>query len=101
MVCVEDKQFSKDYLDPDKRSIANAITIEFKDGSKLTEVVVEYPIGHRRRRKEGMPVLIEKFGTNLARRFPIKQQHAILERALDPTALDASAVNEFVDLFVI
>ena len=101
MVCVEDKQFSKDYLDPDKRSIANAITIEFKDGSKLKEVVVEYPIGHRRRRKEGMPVLIEKFGTNLARRFPIKQQHAILERALDASALDATAVNEFVDLFVI
>jgi 2-methylcitrate dehydratase len=58
MVCVEDRQFSKDYLDPDKRSIANAITIEFRDGSKLKEVVVEYPIGHRRRRKEGMPVLI-------------------------------------------
>lgn len=70
MVCVEDRQFSKDYLDPHKRSIANAITIEFKDGSKLKEVVVEYPIGHRRRRKEGMPVLIEKFRTNLARRFP-------------------------------
>jgi len=101
MACVEDKQFSKDYLDPDKRSIANAITIEFKDGSKLKEVVVEYPIGHRRRRKEGMPVLIEKFETNLARRFPVRQQRAILELALDPAALDASAVNEFVDLFVI
>ncbi len=74
MVCVEDKQFSKDYLDPAKRSIANAITIEFKDGSKLKEVVVEYPIGHRRRRKEGMPVLVAKFKTNLARRFPQKQQ---------------------------
>ncbi len=101
MVCVEDKQFSKDYLDPAKRSIANAITIEFKDGSKLREVVVEYPIGHRRRRKEGMPVLIEKFKTNLARRFPLKQQQTILRRALDPAALDASAVHEFVDLFVI
>jgi 2-methylcitrate dehydratase len=101
MVCVEDKQFSKDYLDPTKRSIANAITIEFKDGSKLKEVVVEYPIGHRRRRKEGMPVLIEKFKTNLARRFPLKQQQTILGRALDPAALDASAVHEFVDLFVI
>src|SRR4029077_14432535 len=89
MVCVEDKQFSKDYLDPAKRSIANAITIEFKDGSKLKEVVVEYPIGHRRRREEGMPVLIEKFKTNLARRFPLKQQKTILGRALDPAALDA------------
>jgi 2-methylcitrate dehydratase len=101
MVCVEDRQFSKDYLDPDKRSIANAITIEFKDGSKLKEVVVEYPIGHRRRRKEGMPVLIDKFRTNVARRFPPRQQRAILQRALDSAALDASAVHEFVDLFVI
>ena len=101
MVCVEDRQFSRDYLDPDKRSIANAITIEFKDGSKLAEVVVEYPIGHRRRRKEGMPHLIEKFKTNVARRFSPRQQRAILQRALDSTALDASAVHEFVDLFVI
>jgi 2-methylcitrate dehydratase len=101
MVCVEDRQFSKDYLDPDKRSIANAITIEFKDGSKLAEVVVEYPIGHRRRRKEGMPHLVEKFKTNVARRFPPRQQRAILQRALDSAALDASAVHEFVDLFVI
>jgi len=101
IVCVEDRRFSKDYLDPDKRSIANAITIEFKDGSKLKEVVVEYPIGHRRRRKEGMPHLIEKFKTNLARRFPARQQREILRRALDPAALDASSVHEFVDLFVI
>src|SRR4030081_3308503 len=101
MVCVEGKQFSRDYLDPDKRSIANAITIEFKDGSKLAEVVVEYPIGHRRRRKEGMPHLVEKFKTNVARRFPPRQQRAILQRALDSAALDASAVREFVDLFVI
>src|SRR5690606_6421254 len=74
MTCVEDRQFSKDYHDPDKRSIANGITIEFADGKKLREVVVEYPIGHRRRRKEGIPVLVEKFRTNLARRFPAKQQ---------------------------
>jgi 2-methylcitrate dehydratase len=53
--CVEDKRFSADYLDPAKRSIANAITIEFNDGSKTREVVVEYPIGHRRRRREGHP----------------------------------------------
>ena len=81
MECVEDKQFSADYLDPAKRSIANAITVEFKDGSKTREVVVEYPIGHRRRRKEGIPLLVEKFRTNLARRFPAKQQQAILDVA--------------------
>jgi 2-methylcitrate dehydratase len=101
MVCVEDKQFSKDYLDPNKRSIANAITVEFKDGSKTKEIVVEYPIGHRRRRKEGIPVLIEKFKTNLARRFPAKQQQRILDVALDAKALDAMPVNEFVDLMTI
>jgi 2-methylcitrate dehydratase len=101
MVCVEDRQLSKDYLDPAKRSIANAITIEFKDGSKLKEVVVEYPIGHRRRRKEGMPLLIEKFRINLARRFPPKQQREIAELALDSAALDATPVHEFVDMMVI
>src|SRR4249919_1748575 len=64
MECVEDKRFSADYLDPDKRSIANGISIEFNDGSKMREVVVEYPIGHRRRRKDGIQLLIEKFKTN-------------------------------------
>ena len=98
--CVEEPQFSRDYLDPGKRSIANAITIEFKDGSRTDEVVVEYPIGHRRRRKEGMPLLIEKFRTNLARRFPAKQQRAILDVALDAKRLEGTPVHEFVDMMV-
>ncbi len=86
MTCVEDKKFSKDYHDPEKRSIANAITVEFKDGTKLKEIVVEYPIGHKRRRKRGAcPVLIEKFRTNLARRFAAKQQ----QRRSSTSALDA------------
>ncbi|HEY1460263.1 MAG TPA: bifunctional 2-methylcitrate dehydratase/aconitate hydratase [Casimicrobiaceae bacterium] len=101
MVCVEDRKFSQDYLDPEKRSIANAITVEFSDGTKLKEVVVEYPIGHRRRRKEGMPILEAKFRINLARRFAGKQQRVILERVLDAAALEATPVNEFVDLFVV
>jgi 2-methylcitrate dehydratase len=101
MLCVEDRGFSKDYLDPDKRSIANAITVEFDDGTKLKEAVVEYPIGHRRRRREGIPVLVEKFKTNLARRFPAKQQRAILDLALDAEKLASTPVHEFVDLFVI
>ncbi|MFO0145895.1 MAG: 2-methylcitrate dehydratase, partial [Betaproteobacteria bacterium] len=96
--CVEDPQFTKVYHDPDKRSIANALTIEFTDGSKLPEVVVEYPIGHKRRRKEGMPVLVEKFKTNLARVFATKQANAILELCMDPKRLAATPVNEFVDL---
>ncbi|CAM2196672.1 2-methylcitrate dehydratase [Paraburkholderia kururiensis] len=101
MQCVEDPQFTKDYHDPDKRSIANALTIEFTDGTTLPEVVVEYPIGHKRRRAEGIPLLVEKFRTNLARRFPGKQQQAILDASLDQARLDAMPVNEYVDLYVI
>jgi 2-methylcitrate dehydratase len=101
IVCVEDKQFTKDYHDPEKRSIANALTVEFKDGKKLSEVVVEYPIGHKRRRQEGIPHLVEKFERNLARRFPEKQQKAILELCMDQKKLEQTPVNEFVDLMVI
>jgi 2-methylcitrate dehydratase len=101
IVCVEDPQFTKDYHDPNKRSIANALTVELKDGSKLKEVVVEYPVGHMRRRAEGIPLLVEKFMTNLARRFPRKQQEAILAVSLDQTALEAIPVHEYVDMYVI
>jgi 2-methylcitrate dehydratase len=101
IVCVESKQFTRDYHDPKKRSIANALTVEFKDGTKLKEVVCEYPIGHKRRRKEGMPLLVEKFKINLARRLPPQRQHAILELCMDAPRLAATPVSEFVDLFVV
>ena len=101
IVCVEDKRFTKDYHDPKKRSIANALTVEFKDGTKLAEIVCEYPIGHKRRRKEGMPVLVEKFKTNLARRFPAKQHKAILDLCNNANKLASTPVHEFVDMFVI
>jgi len=101
IACAEDKQFTKDYLDPNKRSIANALTLEFNDGKKLKEVVVEYPIGHKRRRKEGMPLLVEKFKTNLARVFPAKQADAILDLCMDSKRLAAMPVHEFVDLMTI
>ncbi len=101
ITCTEDPQFTKDYHDPEKRSIANALTVELNDGSKLPEVVIEYPIGHRRRRREGMPVLVEKFKTNLARRFPQKQQKTILDVSLDRGRLDVMPVNEYVDMYVI
>src|SRR5258706_7627521 len=99
--CVEEPRFTKDYLDPEKRSIANALTVEFKDGRKLKEVVVEYPIGHKRRREEGIPLLVEKFRTNLARRFPSKQQAAILAASLDQKTLEAMPVHEYVDLYAV
>jgi 2-methylcitrate dehydratase len=99
IVCVEDTTFTKDYHDPEKRSIANAVTVEFTDGSKMKEIVCEYPIGHKRRRKEGIPVLVEKFKTNLARKLSQKQQDAILAVSLDQKKLEAMAVNEYVDLY--
>ncbi len=101
MTCVENADYSRDYLDPNKRSIANAIQIFFKDGTHTENVVVEYPIGHRRRRAEGIPHLEAKFRTNLARRFPARQQQAILALALDQARLENTPVHEFVDLFVI
>jgi len=101
MTCIEDVQFTKDYHDPEKRSIANALAVELNDGTILEEVVVEYPIGHKRRREEGIPELLEKFKINLARIFPEKQQQAILNASLDYNKLANIAVNEFVDLMVI
>ena len=101
MVCVEHKPWSADYLDPQKRSIANAIQVFFKDGSKTARVAVEYPVGHRRRRKEGIPLLEAKFRTNLARRFPEKQRAAIEALCRDQKKLEATPVHDFVDLMVI
>jgi 2-methylcitrate dehydratase len=96
--CVEDPQLTADYHDPDKRSIANGLTVHFKDGSVLEEVLVEYPIGHPRRRDEGLPLLEEKFRRNLARRFDAQRQQRILDVALDPPALEAMPVRDFMDL---
>ncbi|NMM28715.1 MAG: bifunctional 2-methylcitrate dehydratase/aconitate hydratase [Glaciimonas sp.] len=101
IVCVEDPAFTADYHDPAKRSIANALTVEFNDGSKFAEVVVEYPIGHARRRTDGIPLLEAKFKTNLARQFPAKQQKTILDISLDQATLEAMPVHEYVDLYVI
>lgn len=101
METVEDPQFTADYHDPEKRSIANALTVEFNDGTVLDEVVVEYPIGHKRRREEGIPKLIEKYKINLARIYPEKQQKVVLENSLEYDKLAELNVNEFVDLLVI
>jgi 2-methylcitrate dehydratase len=99
--CVEDPAFTRDYHDPDKRSIANGLTVELRDGTRMREVLVEYPIGHKRRRADGIPLLVEKFRTNLARRFPARQQAAILRCSLDQAVLEAMPVHEYVDLYVI
>jgi 2-methylcitrate dehydratase len=101
MEVVEDKRFTAEYLEEDKRSIANAIEVFFKDGSSTEEVVVEYPVGHRRRREEGIPLLELKFKANLASRFPNQQCQTIFSLCKDQTTLENTPVNRFMDLFVI
>jgi 2-methylcitrate dehydratase len=101
IVCVENRKYTRDYHDPKKRSIANALTVEFEDGRKLKEIACEYPIGHKRRRKQGIPLLEQKFRTNLARRFPPQTQEAILAISLDQQKLETMPVNEYVDLYVV
>ncbi|CDH06407.1 2-methyl citrate dehydratase [Xenorhabdus bovienii str. oregonense] len=101
MICVEDPDFTRDYHTPEKRSIANALTITFNDGSRLDEVKVEFPIGHARRRKDGIPLLLKKFSSNLARQFPDTQQRKILSVSLERTLLENMPVNEYLDLYVI
>jgi 2-methylcitrate dehydratase len=101
MVCVENKQYSRDYHNPKKRSIASQVQVIFKDGTRTRKVAVEYPLGHRRRRKQGIPLLEAKFRTNLARRFPQQQRQAILDLCQDQKRLETTPVNEFVDMFVV
>jgi 2-methylcitrate dehydratase len=97
--CMEEPRFTADYHDPEKRSIANALHVELEDGTVLEETV-EYPIGHRRRREEGMPLLVEKFKTNLRRRFDAAQQQRILDASLNSRTLDSMPVHEYVDLYI-
>ena len=101
ILCVEDATFTAEYHDPTKRSIANALTIEFSDGSFLGEEVVEYPIGHARRRTEGIPLLIDKYKTNLARIFDTPTQAKILDLSMDYARLCATPVDEFMDLLAL
>ena len=101
MVVQEDKRYSREYLEADKRSIANAIQVFFKDGSHTAKVEVEYPVGHRRRREEGIPLLVEKFRHNLATRFPAKRSEAILALCQDGKQLASTPVHAFMDLLVI
>jgi 2-methylcitrate dehydratase len=100
MECIEEARFTADYHDPEKRSIANALRVELNDGTMLEETV-EYPIGHRRRREEGLPLLVDKFRINLRRRFAEKRQQQILEVSLDHHRLESMLVHEYVDLYVV
>ena len=100
-VVVEDSRYSNDYLDPEKRSIANSVQVFFKDGTCTDKIAVEYPIGHRRRRAEGMPLLVKKFEANLASRLAPPWAKRILDLCLDLDALQATAVDEFMDMLIV
>ena len=100
MVIKEDERYTKEYLEEDKRSIANAIVIHFKDGSSTEKVEVEYPIGHRRRREQGIPLLIEKFKANLSTQFSENRTKEILSLCEDQSTLENSSVIDFMNLMI-
>ena len=100
MEVVEDERYSRDYHDPGKRTIANAIQVFFNDGGHTDKIEIEYPIGHRRRRSDGMPLLIEKFRASLDTRFPEAQSKRILDLCLNHDQLVATSVPEFMEMFV-
>jgi len=100
IVCVEDARFTADYHDPEKRSIANAVTIEFNDGTKSDEIVVEYPVGHKRRRAEGLPLLVEKYKRNLRRIFDDSQVSKIEAATLNFDHFLTMNADDFISLYV-
>lgn len=100
MAVTEDPRYSRDYLEPDKRSIANAVQVFFKNGSSTAKVEVEYPVGHRRRRAEGLPLLLNKARENLETRFPSSQVDRIIQLCHDAGRLEAMRVGEFIERFL-
>lgn len=101
MVVRENTGFSVDYLDPQKRAIGNAVQVFFANGTCTERIVIEYPVGHRRRREEGLPLLVAKFNENLRSRFGAPQVAAIEAAFADSSRLEAMAVHEFVNLWVL
>jgi 2-methylcitrate dehydratase len=101
MTVQENERFTRDYLDPAKRSIGNSVQVFFADGSSTERVEVEYPIGHRRRRSEGIPLLLKKFERNIATRLSLRQCTQILDLAADQERLEATPVNEFMAWWVV
>jgi 2-methylcitrate dehydratase PrpD len=101
MEVIENSGFSKDYLDPEKRSIGNSVQVFFRDGSATEKVVVEYPIGHPRRRKEGEPLLFEKFEKSLRSKISEKNSGRILSLFGDSSRLLDTPVDEFMALFAV
>ncbi len=101
MEVVEDVRYSQEYLEADKRSIANAVQVFFKDGSSTQQVAIEYPVGHKRRRDEGIPLLEKKFANTLKAKFTKAQQQKILDICLNQNKLESLSVVKFMELFVV
>ncbi|MDP6992847.1 MAG: bifunctional 2-methylcitrate dehydratase/aconitate hydratase [Woeseiaceae bacterium] len=100
MEVTENEGYTKDYLDPDKRYIGNAIQVYFKDGSSTDRVAVDYPIGHRQRRDEGIPVLMKKFETSVSGKLQQGQWQVLREASSDRDKLQAMPVDDFMALLV-
>jgi 2-methylcitrate dehydratase len=100
MIVQEDPRYTREYLEPDKRSIANAVQVFFNDGTATDKVAVEYPIGHRRRRKEGIPLLVKKFRHNAGTRFSPSKVEELINLFDDPNRLDQLPVHQFMDRLV-
>ena len=98
--CVEDPQFTKDYHDPEKRTISNALTIKLKDGTVLDEEVVEAPLGHRLRREEAKPEILAKYLRHIEPHFPKDHVKKLVDLGNDPGALYKMPVHEYMDLYV-
>lgn len=101
MKCVEDTQYTKDYHDPQLRTISNALTVELNDGTVLDEVAVEAPLGHRLRREEAKPVILEKYKRHLAPHLPESRVDELVKLSRDVGRLEAMPVDEYVDMYVV
>jgi 2-methylcitrate dehydratase len=99
MTVVENPQFTKDYFDPEKRYIGNSVQVFFKDGSSTEKVSIDFPIGHRKRRAEGIPVLLKKFESALRAEWPADRVEKVLAVTSSPEKLDAMPIHEFMTLF--
>ena len=99
MTVAENPQFTRDYFDPEKRYIGNSVQVFFKDGTSTDKVSIDYPIGHRKRRAEGIPVLMAKCAAALRAHLSAAQVDRILALAADPAKLEATPVDQFMNLY--
>jgi 2-methylcitrate dehydratase len=97
----ENSGFTRDYFNPDKRAIANAVQVFFENGERTERVVVEYPIGHRRRRAEGLPLLKDKFRRAIATRLSPRRCEQIIDLCEDQERLETTPVHQFMELWIV